>query len=133
MSYVERRSSIPIRLFWAVGIVLGLMWAAYLALLLVLWFQVRTVEYVVFADQSSFNNAAQLAALSAMNSRVHCELWGRPVERGGKPALRFRFPADPDLEEDVLRCIRRAAPKGYKIEKASWLETKLHAPKPSWL
>ena len=126
MSYVDRAPDVSTRLIRAVGKVLGAFCLALACLLIAASVPARSVEYIVF-ESTPRDQFAHRAALKSMNDEVGCELWGKPVEREGRPALRFRFPAlGSESDADFVDCIRRAMPPGYSIEKASWFTSKLH-------
>jgi hypothetical protein len=105
---------------------LGAICLALAGLLIAASVPAQSAEYTVF-NSTATDQFVHRAALKSMNDKVGCELWGKPVERDGRPALRFRFPAlGSESDADFVDCIRRAMPPGYSIEKASWFKSKLH-------
>jgi hypothetical protein len=100
------------------------------ALMAYLWVVGGSVEYELAAPATA-SSEEQLRAINALNDRVGCELWGRPIHTRHGWIARFRFPNE--IESEELDCLRRASGNEFEIRKASWLQTKLHSSKPSWL
>lgn len=123
MTHVERMPSLATRLLQTVGWIALALAMAFCAMTAPLWFRSRTVQYYVYPSP------AASAAAKGASQTPGCELYGKRVRRGGQEAIRFRFPNDAEL----IDCFKQSVPSGSRIEKASWLDTRLNRPRPAWL
>lgn len=123
MSYGPSERTLANQLFVSVGHLLAVLLALVVALFAYMWAVTGSVEYHVRpVGQSPF--LKQLEQIEALNNRVGCELWGRPVRDAGGWYAQFRFPAQ--VEDDLTACLASASKQEFSIEKASWFQTKVH-------
>jgi hypothetical protein len=123
VSYGSGGRSLANQLFVSVGQLLAVLLALVIALFAYLWAVTGSVEYHMRpVGQSPISK--QLEQVEALNERVGCELWGRPVKDSGGWYARFRFPAQ--IEDELTPCLASASKGEFSIEKASWFQAKVH-------
>lgn len=123
MSYGSGGHTLANQLFVSLGQLLAGLLATLVGFMAYFWAVTGSVEYQM-RPIGALPISDQLEQIEALNERVGCELWGRPIKDSGGWYAQFRFPAE--IEDELTPCLVGASRREFSIEKSSWFQTKTH-------